>query len=45
MQHELTEIELLFIQTELVSQSQSHNGVSPTTKQMLLYQMLSLPGL
>lgn len=45
IQCELTEIGLLFIETELVSQSQSHNVVSPTTKQMLLYQVLSLPGL
>ena len=39
-QHELTEIGLLFTQTELVSRVQSHNLVSPTTKQKPFYQVL-----
>lgn len=41
-QCELTEIGSLFTQTELVSQIQSHNLVSPTTKQNPFYQVLSL---
>lgn len=39
---ELPETGLLFIQTELVSQIQSHNLVSPTTNQKPFYQVLSL---
>lgn len=41
-QCELTEIGLLFAQTELVSGIQRHNLVSPMTKQKTFYQVLSL---
>lgn len=41
-QRELTESGLPFIQTEAVSQIQSHNLVSPMTRQKPFYQLLLL---